>query len=257
VTFYLGPYFFAILTSLKPEAEVYILSLPSRFVFERYVKVITYYEYFPAMLNSIVIAACAVPLILILASPAAYAITRLRELKGRSLFFMLFLVMMLLPLPAVIGYLYLFTTLIGVYDTKFGVILVYSGIFTPLAVWILSTYFRGVPKELEEAAMIDGASRFRVFSSVLLPVSVPGLVVTAIISFIIIWSEFIVAFTITLTLQSRTVTVGTFLFTGTLYELNWPEVAAASVIATIPVAIVAFLTQRYIVKGLISGVVRG
>ncbi|MDW8021392.1 MAG: carbohydrate ABC transporter permease [Nitrososphaerota archaeon] len=254
--FYLGPFLFTVMTSLKPEAEVYSLSLPSQLIFDRYVDVITYPEYLPAMLNSIIVSVCTVPLILLLASPAAYAITRFRELKGRSLFFMLFLIMMLLPLPAVIGYLYLFTSSVGIYDTKLGVILVYAGIFTPLAVWILSTYFRGVPKELEEAAMIDGASMFKIFTSVILPVSLPGLAVTTIISFISIWSEFIVAFTITLSLESRTVTVGTFVFTGTLYELNWPEVAAASVIATIPVAIVAFMMQRYIVKGLISGIIR-
>lgn len=254
--FYLGPYLFAVITSLKPEAEVYSLSLPSRLIFDRYIRVITYQEYLPAMRNSIIISVCTVPLILLLSSPAAYAITRIREFKGRSLFFMIFLVMMLLPLPAVIGYLYLFTTSVGIYDTLVGMILVYTGIFTPLAVWILSTYFRGVPRELEEAAMIDGASSFRIFRSILLPVSLPGLAVIAIISFISIWSEFIVAFTITLSLQSRTVTVGTFVFTGTLYELNWPEVAAASIIATIPVAMVAFVMQRYIIRGIISGVVR-
>ncbi|MCS7126090.1 MAG: carbohydrate ABC transporter permease [Aigarchaeota archaeon] len=255
VIFYFGPVFWTILISLKPEEEVYSLNLPSKIIVDRYYKVFTSGKFIPTFLNSVKVAFITTPLLVLLASPASYTIARFKDFKGRSGVFTLFLVMMLLPHVAIAGYIYTMLSELGLYDTIPGLIITYSGLFTPFAVWILTSYFRGIPKEIEEAALVDGASRLSIFSKVIIPLSLPGIAVTAILCFIIIWSEFLIAYTITLTYNARPVTIGTLLFVG-LYELQWSEVATAALIATLPVLIIAFLTSKYIVKGLTAAVIR-
>lgn len=256
VIFYFGPFFWTILISLKPEEEVYSIGLPSKFMFDRYYKVLLSDRFIPTFLNSFKIAFATTPLIVLIASPAAYAIARFKEFRGRTGVFILFLVLMLLPHVAIAGYIYNMLTGLGLYDTIPGVVLTYTGLFTPFAIWTLSSYFRSVPKEIEEAAFMDGASRLSILTRVILPISLPGIAVTTILCFILIWSEFLVAFTITLTYNARPVTIGTLLFVG-LYELQWSEVATAAIIATIPVLVIAFLTSKYIIRGLIAAVIRG
>lgn len=195
----------------------------------------------------------ATPFILAVASPAAFAITRVKELKGRTWIFMFFLLFMLLPPVAIVGYLYLLLGELKLFDSIIGLSLVYTAWLTPFAIWILSSYLRGVPKELEEAAIVDGASKFQLFLRVILPVALPGIIVTGIISFVNIWQEFLIAFSLTTTNAARTVTIGSLMFVG-LYELKWSEVMTASIVATIPVAIVTFVAQKYIVRGLIAGI---
>lgn len=256
VVFYFGPIFWTILISLKPEEEVYSLSLPSTLIFDRYYKVFLSDRFIPTFLNSFKIAFVTTPLLILIALPSSYAIARFREFKGRSFVFTFFLVMMLLPQVAIAGYIYNMLSDLGLYDTIPGLIITYSGLFTPFAIWILTSYFRGVPKEIEEAALVDGASKLSVLTRVILPISLPGIAVTAILCFIIIWSEFFIAFTSTLTYNARPVTIGTLLFVG-VYELRWSEVATAALIATLPVLILAFLTSKYIVRGLTAAIIRG
>jgi ABC-type glycerol-3-phosphate transport system permease component len=256
IIFYFGPVFWAILISLKPEEEVYSINLPSRIMFDRYYSVLLSGKFLPTFLNSFKIASAATPLTVFLASPAAYAIARFREFKGRTGIFIFFLILMLLPYVAITGYIYSMLAGLGLYDTIPGVVLTYIGLFTPFAIWILSSYFRGIPKEVEEAALVDGASRLSILTRVILPISLPGIAVTAILCFILIWSEFLVAFTITLTYNARPVTIGTLLFIG-VYELRWSEVATAAIISTIPILVIVFLTSKYIIRGITAAVIRG
>lgn len=256
VIFYFGPIFWTILTSLKPETEVYSLSLPSTIVIDRYIKVITSDRYIPTLYNSLRITLITVPLTLMVSSPAAYAIARFAEFRIRGALFLLFLVLAFLPHVAIAGYIYSLLTDMGLYDTVAGLIFTYTGVFTPITIWILTSYFRGIPKEIEEAALVDGASKRGVFIRIILPLSLPGIAIVGIICFILVWSEFLLAFTTTLTYNARPVTIGTLLFVG-LLELQWSEVATAAMISIVPVVIMAFLTSTYIVRGLISGIIKG
>ncbi|MEM0111849.1 MAG: carbohydrate ABC transporter permease [Candidatus Parvarchaeota archaeon] len=256
ILFYFGPIFWAVLMSLRPEEEVYSLSLPSRLIFERYYIVATSDKYIPTFFNSLKATAIATPLVVLIASPASYVIARMREIKGRVAFFMFYLLMMFLPPVALAGYLYELLINMKLYDTIPGLILVYSGLFTPFAIWILSSYFRGIPKEIEEAAMVDGASRLQMLFKIILPISLPGVAVTSILVFISVWSEFLIANTITLTYNSRPVTLGVLMFAGVL-EMRWSEIATAAIIGMMPVMIIAFLTSRYIVRGLSAAIIRG
>lgn len=256
VTFYFGPILWTILMSLRPEEEVYSVSLPSQIIFDRYARVFTSDRYIPTFINSIQISAIVVPSIVLVAAPAAYAIARFRIIRGRSLFFIFYLTMMMMPPVAIAGYIYTLLNDWKLYDTISGLSLVYIGFFTPFAIWILTSYFRGIPVEVEEAALIDGASRFDIFRRIILPISLPGIAVTLILCYILVWSEFLIAFTVTLTYASRPVTIGTLLFIGVL-ELRWSEVATAAIISIIPVLIVVFLTNRYIVGGLVGAIIRG
>lgn len=256
ILFYFVPVFWAILMSLRPEEEVYSLSFPSKIIFDRYYRVATSDKFIPTFFNSLKASLITTPLIVLIASPASYVIARMKEFRGRSWLFILYLLMMFLPPVALAGYLYAMLTNLGLYDTIPGLIVAYSGLFTPFAVWVLSSYFRGVPKEIEEAAMIDGASRSQMLFRIMLPISLPGVAVTSILVFISVWSEFLIANTITLTYNSRPVTLGVLLFAGVL-EMRWSEVATAAIIGMIPVMLIAFLTSKYIVRGLAAAVIRG
>lgn len=256
ILFYFGPIFWAILMSLRPEEEIYSLSLPSKLVFDRYYRVATSDKFIPTLFNSLKATVVVTPLTVLISSPAAYAIARIREFKGRAWLFMFYLVLMFLPPVAIAGYLYNLLTSIGLYDTIPGLIVTYAGLYTPFAIWVLSSYFRGIPQEIEEAAMIDGASRSQMLFRIILPMSLPGIAVSSILVFILVWSEFIIANTITLTYNSRTVTLGVLMFAGVL-EMKWSEIATAAIIGMIPVIVIAFLTSKYIVRGLTAAVIRG
>lgn len=255
VIFYFGPVFYTILTSLKPETEVYSIGMPSRILPDRYIKVLTSDRYLPTFINSLIITLITTPLLLIFSTPAAYAIARFTEFRRRGVLFAFFLSLAFLPHVAIAGYIYSFITSLGLYDTVTGLILTYSGLFTPITIWILTSYFIGIPREIEEAAFIDGASRRVVLFKISLPLSLPGISVAGIICFILVWSEFLLAFTTTLTYNSRPVTIGTLLFVG-LLELQWSEVATAALISILPVVIMSFFTSKYIIRGLAGVIIK-
>jgi ABC-type glycerol-3-phosphate transport system permease component len=160
------------------------------------------------------------------------------------------------PQIAVVSPLFLLLRTLRLINTYPGLVLPYLTFAMPLTVWLLVGYFRQLPAELEEAAMVDGASRFRAFREVIVPLALPGLAATAILTFVYSWNEFLFALSFTLGPERQTVPVAIALFRGQ-YQVPWGQVLAAAIVATAPVAVLVLAFQRRIVQGLTAGAVKG
>jgi len=251
--FYAGPYVWLIISSLKPSDEIFKISLPSRIVWDRFPFVFFSQHFYPTLINSLIVCFVSMVATLILATPASYALVRLKRLKLRHYMLMLFLLTFVFPQISYLGYIYLLISSAKLYNTILGLVITYTASQLAMMIWLLSSYVKGIPIEVEEAALIDGCDTLQVFTRIILPLLLPGLAVAAIFSFISLWGEFTVAFSISITNAARTVPIGVSLFTG-VYELNWGEIAAACTIATIPPIILALLAQKFIIGGLTAGV---
>ena len=165
-------------------------------------------------------------------------------------------VVSMFPQISIVSPLFLLLRFLRLIDTYPGLILPYTTFAMPLTVWLLVAYFRQLPEELEQAARVDGAGRLRTLWEVILPLSLPGLVTTGILTFIYCWNEFLFALSFTVSPERRTVPVAIALFRGQ-YQVPWGQVLAAAVVATAPVALLVLFFQRRIVQGLTSGALKG
>jgi ABC-type glycerol-3-phosphate transport system permease component len=190
-----------------------------------------------------------------LGSLCAYALARLR-FRGKALLLGAILAVSMFPQIAVVSPLFLLLRTLRLINTYPGLVLPYLTFAMPLTVWLLVGYFRQLPTELEEAAMVDGASRFRAFREVIVPLALPGLAATAILTFVYSWNEFLFALSFTLGPERQTVPVAIALFRGQ-YQVPWGQVLAAAIVATTPVAVLVLAFQRRIVQGLTAGAVKG
>ena len=162
------------------------------------------------------------------------------------------------PQIAVLSGMFELVRLLGLYNTLTGLILSYLILTLPFTVWVLTTFMRELPRELEEAAIIDGASPWRILTRVFLPMMGPALAATGLLAFIVAWNEFLFALTFTLSTEQRTVPVAIALISGaSAYELPWGRIMAASVIVTVPLILLVLVLQRRIVSGLTAGAVKG
>lgn len=162
------------------------------------------------------------------------------------------------PQIAIVGALFQMITQLGLYNTRMALILVYLLMTLPFTVWVLATFFRSLPTELEESAYVDGASPFQTFWRILLPLSAPGLVTTGILAFIQAWNEYLFALSFTSDERARTVPPVVANFSGeTQYAIPWGEIMAGSLLATAPLVILVFLFQRRIISGMTAGAVKG
>ena len=191
----------------------------------------------------------------LLAAPAAYALARL-PLRGANLAMAAILAVSVLPQITVVGPLYLLLRALGLVDTVPGLVLPYTTFALPLSIWLLHATMRALPKELEEAALVEGASRLRILVAVILPLAAPGVATAAILTFVYCWNEFLFALAFTVSPDRRTVPVAIALLRGQ-HQVPWAQILAASVVATAPVAIVVLAFQRRVVAGLTAGSVKG
>jgi ABC-type glycerol-3-phosphate transport system permease component len=168
----------------------------------------------------------------------------------------LVLAVTMFPQIAIVSPLYLMLRALGLIDTYPGLVLPYLTFAMPLTVWLLVGTFRALPAELEEAASVDGASRLRTLVEVVLPLALPGLATTAILTFIYCWNEFLFALSFTVGADRHTVPVAIALFRGQ-YQVSWGQILAGAVVATAPVAALALIFQRHVVRGLTAGAIRG
>lgn len=212
-------------------------------------------DFWTPMRNSLIVAGTTTLLVLPLSAPCAYAIARLR-FRGKAPVLSLLLAVSMFPQIAIVSPLYLVLRAIGLLDTYPGLVVPYLTFAMPLAVWLLVGFFRQLPRELEEAARVDGAGRVRVLTEVVLPLAWPGLATTAILTFLYCWNEFLFALSFTLGPERHTVPVAIALFRGQ-YQVPWGQVLAGAALATLPVAAVALVMQRRIVQGLTAGAVKG
>ena len=207
------------------------------------------------LMNSVIVSLATTVVGITIACTAAYAFSRFR-FAGRRGGLIAFLVSQMFPGVMMMIPLYILMNRLGLLDSQLGLILVYSTTAIPFCVWMLKGYFDTIPKELEESAIIDGASRFTVFWRIIVPLSAPAIAVTALFSFMTAWNEFVLAFTFMNKPTSFTLPVTIQRYVGE-HDIQWPLFAAASVIVSIPVMTLFFALQKYLVGGLTAGAVKG
>jgi multiple sugar transport system permease protein len=252
-----GPVLWQLVTSLKPDAELTRIPpiLPRHPTGIHYEAVFTSHPMLRLILNSTVVAACTTLLSLAAGSLCAFALALLK-LRWKLLLLGVVLTISMFPPIATVSPLYIIFRALGLRDTWWALIATYTTFSLPLSIWILTNFFRQIPREIYLAARVDGCSPFQAFFRVLLPLAAQGVAATAILVFIFSWNEFLFALTLTSTTASRTIPVGIALFPG-LHEVPWGEIAAASVVATIPLVVLVFAFQRRIIEGLTAGAIKG
>ncbi|MFP3460659.1 carbohydrate ABC transporter permease [Arthrobacter globiformis] len=258
MAFSLVPFYWLINTSLKKGASLGQGELfPSDPSIENYLTVLQNAEFLLALRNSVIIAVVTTGVALVFASFAAYALARLR-MRRKSLILTLILSVTTFPAIAIAAPMFAIWRDIGLYDTLLGLIIPKLTFALPLAIYTLTSFFREIPRELEESAYMDGASPFQAFRKVILPLAVPGLATTAILVFISVWNEFLLAVTLTTSPDARPVPVAIAFFSGAS-EFDQPlgTISAASVLITIPLVVLVLVCQRRIVSGMTAGAVKG
>ena len=254
------PVLWAFLTSFKTERDV--LAYPPMFFFtptlSNYKEVLFgTSSILPNLWSSLVVTCSATFLTLCFAIPAAYALARLRYPFRRSSGFYILATQMLPPVGLVIPY-YLALQRSGWLDTYSGLVIIYLTFSLPFAIWLLVSYFEDIPYEMEEAALLDRAGRWRALWFIVLPQVGGGIAVTTVFVFLNAWNEFMFALTFVINDSERTVPVAISLIAGaTAFEIPWGTIMAGSVIVTVPLLLLVFFFQKRIVSGLTAGAVKG
>ena len=252
------PFYYAILTSFKSGTALFQINYwPTSFSLDNYWNVLNSGSFPRNLLNSIFVASVTVILALFLAITASFALARVR-FRGRGLLLLTILAVSMFPQMAVLAGLFEVIRALGIYNTPWALIFSYTIFTLPFTVWVLTTFMRDLPVEIEEAAIVDGASPWVIITRVFMPLMWPALVTTGILAFIGAWNEFLFALTFTSNNDTRTVPVAIALLSGsTQYEIPWGNIMAASVIVTVPLVILVLVFQRKIVSGLTAGGVKG
>lgn len=256
-SFSAGPFVWMALTSIKADSEILRptpVLWPADPSLDRYGQVLRA-GFGRALLSSVVVAGATTLAAVAIAALAAYALTRLAVPLRRYLVLtvmtvqMFPLVVLLIPLYTVMGTL-------GLLNSYLGLVLAYLSFTTPLAIWVLKGFLEGIPVDLEEAAMTDGATRLRAMTRVVLPLARPGLAATAVLSFVAAWNEFLLALTFVKDERLATLPVALSRFVG-LFQADWGLVMAGGVLFTAPVVVFFLLLHRRLVEGMLAGSVKG
>lgn len=252
----LFPLAWALISSLTPESRLFEPpGLPQTLVLDHYRALFAARDFWTPIRNSIIVAGATTVLSVTLGTASAYALARL-QFRGKALALAFVLAVSMFPQISIVSPLYLMLRELRLLDTYPGLVLPYLTFAMPLTIWMLVGFFRQLPVELEEAAFMDGAGRWRTIRDVILPLAAPGVATTAILTFLYCWNEFLFALSFALGPDSYTVPVAIALFRGQ-YQVPWGEILAAAVIATMPVAVMVLVAQRRIVAGLTAGAVKG
>ncbi|WP_102869031.1 carbohydrate ABC transporter permease [Pseudovibrio exalbescens] len=252
------PFYYAVLSSFRSGTELFSSSLvPDFSTIDNYIGIFTAQPFGTNILNSIIVATSVVVLSLFIAVTASYALARI-SFRGRGLLLMTILSVSMFPQVAILSGMFELIRALGVYNSLPGLIIPNTVLTLPFTVWVLTTFMRELPKELEEAALVDGASSWTIVRRVFLPLMWPALVTTGLLAFIAAWNEFLFALTFTLSNDVRTVPVAIALMSGASeFELPWGRIMAASVVVTVPIVVLVLVFQRKIVAGLTAGAVKG
>ncbi|WP_416332567.1 carbohydrate ABC transporter permease [Marinobacter sp. NP-4(2019)] len=252
------PFYYAILTSFKSGSELFNIDYwITTFNFENYQAVLGQSSFVSSIWNSILVATSAVAIAMVFGLTAAYALGRV-HFRGRGTVLMIVLGVSMFPQVAVLSGLFEVIRAFNLYNDPLSLVFSYTIFTLPFTVWVLTTFMRQLPKELEEAAIVDGASPVVTLFKVFIPLMGPAMATTGLLAFIAAWNEFLFALTFTLTDDQRTVPVAIALITGgSQHELPWGHLMAASVIVTVPLVVLVLIFQRRIVSGLTAGAVKG
>jgi trehalose/maltose transport system permease protein len=257
------PFYWAFRSSIADQSELFSTPIsywPKNPTLSNYVRIFTENSNFTdALRNSVIVAGSVTILSLVIGALGAYALGRFR-FRGRTPVMYVVLSMTMFPQIAVLGSLFSMVYNFGLYNKLGALVLTYLIFTLPFTVWVLTSFFQAMPRELEEASYVDGATPFQTFYRVMLPLVGPGLVTTGLLAFIGAWNEFLFAVSFTQTPEHRTVTVAIFNFsttTGGGFEIPWGQMMAATIVVTIPLIVLALVFQRYILGGLTAGAVKG
>lgn len=251
------PFYYDFITSIKLPIDIFgeFRLWPKKISFESYRLVFVNRPFANFLWNSFVISSLTTLLAITIASFTAYAIARL-HFRGKTIILGLVLAVSMFPQISTISPIYMFMKAMGLRDTYAGLVIPYITFALPLAIWNLTTFFKEIPYELEEAAKIDGASPLQAFAKVILPLTAPGTFTTAILVFIAAWNEYLFALTINTKDIRKTVPVAISMFQAQ-FTVPWGEISAATIIVTVPLIVMVLIFQRRIVAGLTSGAVKG
>lgn len=249
------PFYWMVTTSLKDQAVA--LASPPVWLFEptldHYRAVLGPKDVGPSLLNSIIVAVSTTTLAILLGTPAAYALARF-EFRGKAdLWFWFITNRMVSPIVLALP-IFLLARSLNLIDTHLVLILLYLTFNLPIVVWICADQFRGIPRDLDDAARIDGASRFAVFLRIALPLAAPGVAVSAIFSFIFSWNELLYALVLTRSATRTAPVAATSFMSG--YDLPWGEIMATGTLIVLPVIVFALIVSRQLVRGLTMGAVK-
>jgi len=258
VVFCLFPFYWLINISLKTGNDLLSSALfPPNPTLKNYQSVFENPDFTAALRNSAVVALSTTVLALTVGSFCAYALARLR-LRGKFVILAIVLTISTFPQIAIAAPLFKLWSDIGLFNTWLGLIIPYLTFALPLSVYILVSFFKEIPKDLEEAALVDGATHFEAFRKVVVPLAAPGLATAGILTFIGAWNEFLLAVTLTSSSKARTVPAAIAFFTGaTEHEVAYGSIAAASIVISVPLILLVLLFQKRIVAGLTAGAVKG
>ncbi|ESX94381.1 carbohydrate ABC transporter permease [Mesorhizobium sp. LNJC403B00] len=252
----LTPYVWMVLASFKNRVD--LLSSVPKWIFSptlaNYPAVFIDKEYWPLAINSVLISVSSTVLCIVIGAPAAYGFAR-SNFPGKEDLFFFFLTTRMAPPISIAVPLFLFFTSLGLIDTIYAVVIAHTSFNLSLVVWMMRGFFAEIPREIDEAAMMDGRSRLGAFFFVVAPLAAPGMGATAVLCFILSWNEFLYAF-ILVAFDGRPLTVG---IPGlvTPHGTLWGQVAAVAIVATLPIVLFTFLVQKQLVRGLTFGAVKG
>lgn len=253
------PLIWMILTSIKPQFELFRIPpsfLPDEVTFEHYGRLLTETPFLRYFRNSTIIATATTLLVIVVATLGAYSLVRF-SYRGRERLAVMVLFTYLLPSVVLIIPLYLMMVKIGVANSIASLVIAYTTFALPFALWLLRSFMKGIPPDLESAALVDGASRMEAFVDVILPQALPGIISTALFTFILAWNEYLYALVLVNSDDVRPLTTGVMNMLVTSFNIEWSLLMAASVMMSVPVIIVFALMQKHLTRGFGAGGVKG
>ena len=252
------PVLWAITTALKTDGEVNSFPptlLPGKLNLGNFSAVIFQSDFPKYLLNSVIVTVICILVATLIAAPAAYALTNFRIRYKKQMMFIILMTSMVPPVAMLVP-LYMLSVKLGLYDTRFLLILIYTAWRVPVLAWILRGFFEKLPKELMEAGIIDGCSQAMVFYRIILPISKPGIVSAALLSAVYVWNDFLVSSTFTTKNELRMLSIGLYNYISQ-YGIQWGKLMAAVTISIVPIVILFVLLQRHFVEGMAAGAVKG
>jgi multiple sugar transport system permease protein len=253
------PLIWMVLTSVKPQSELFRIPpafWPQSVTFEHYTTLLTETPFLKYLRNSVILSVSTTILVVVVAVAGAYSLTRF-QYRGRERLAVLVLFTYLLPSVVLVLPLYLAMVKAGIANSLFSLVIAYTSFALPYALWLLRSFMASLPVDLESAALIDGASRLGAFVDVVLPQAIPGIVSTALFTFILAWNEYFYALILVNTDEARPLTTGVITMLVSSFNIEWSLLMAAAVGMSLPLIIIFIFLQRYLVKGFAGTGVKG
>lgn len=252
------PFFWMVSTSFKPLKEIFVSPpyfFPKNFTLANFARLFEQTRFLTYFKNSIVVSSCAVLFTMILAAAGAYSLTRFKFYGREKIASLILFAYMFAPIMIVIPF-YVLIRKLGLANTHFALILAYTAFCLPFSLWLLRSFFQSIPIDLEEAALTDGAGRFKAVIYIILPLAFPGIIATSIFTFILAWNDYIFVRILITSDELKTLSVGIAdLYNATV--IDWGMIMSGSMLITVPVLIFFIFVQRYLIAGWGAGAVKG